>query len=106
MAQFLVINLARLEGKISRRKDSRTTLRIRLVSYCQLLPMRLKLDDMELKCYSAACGCNIRFSLYDHLCNPFYLLFIAGTGYQLRYVYYNNDSGIVVKYITGTSNLL
>jgi hypothetical protein len=29
-----------------------------------------------------------------------------GTGYQLRYVYHNNDSGIVVEYITGTSNLL
>jgi hypothetical protein len=41
---------------------------------------------------------------YDHLylnhsyCNTY------GTGYQLRYVYHNNDSGIVVEYITGTSN--
>jgi hypothetical protein len=106
MAQFLVIKLARLEGKRSRRKDSRTTLQIRLVSYCQLLPVRLKLDDMDPKCYSAASGYNIRFSLYDHLCNSFYLLFIAGTGYQLCYVYYNNDSGIVVEYIIDTSNLL
>jgi hypothetical protein len=29
---------------------------------------------------------------------------IYGTGYQLRYVYHNNDSGIVVEYITGTLN--
>jgi hypothetical protein len=51
--------------------------------------------------------CNfVRFGLYDHLCNPLYLLLIAGTGYQLCYVYHNNDSGIVVEYITGTSNLL
>jgi hypothetical protein len=35
-ALSLAINLARLEGEKSRRKDSLTTLRIRLVSYCQL----------------------------------------------------------------------
>jgi hypothetical protein len=106
MALFLVINLVRLEEERSRRKDSRMTLRIRLVSYCRLLPVRLKLDDMDPKCYSAASGCNIRFGLYDHLCNPFYLLFIAGTGYQLCYVYHNNNFVIIVEYITDTSNLL
>jgi hypothetical protein len=31
---------------------------------------------------------------------------VYGTGYQLRYVYRNNGSGIAVEYITGTSNLL
>jgi hypothetical protein len=31
---------------------------------------------------------------------------VYGTGYQLRYVYHNNDSGIAVEYITGTSNLI
>jgi hypothetical protein len=30
---------------------------------------------------------------------------VYGTGYQLRYVYHNNDSGIVMECITGTSNL-
>jgi hypothetical protein len=35
-ALSLAINLARLEGERSRKKDSRTTLRIRLVSYCRL----------------------------------------------------------------------
>jgi hypothetical protein len=30
---------------------------------------------------------------------------VDGTGYQLRYVYRNNGSGITVEYITGTSNL-
>jgi hypothetical protein len=29
---------------------------------------------------------------------------VYGTGYQLRYVYHNNDSRIVVEYITGTLN--
>jgi hypothetical protein len=36
MALSLAINLARLEGERSRRKDSWMTLRIRLVSYCRL----------------------------------------------------------------------
>jgi hypothetical protein len=36
MALSLAINLARLEGEKSRRKNSLTTLRIRLVSYCRL----------------------------------------------------------------------
>jgi hypothetical protein len=31
---------------------------------------------------------------------------IAGTCYELCYVYHNNDSGIMVKYVTVTSNLL
>jgi hypothetical protein len=31
---------------------------------------------------------------------------VYGYGYQLRYVYRNNGSGIAVEYITGTSNLL
>jgi hypothetical protein len=31
---------------------------------------------------------------------------VYGTGYQLRYVYRNIVPGIVVEYITGTSNLL
>jgi hypothetical protein len=30
---------------------------------------------------------------------------VYGTGYQLRYVYRNNGSGIAVEYITGTLNL-
>jgi hypothetical protein len=68
--------------------------------------VRLKLDDMDPKCYSATYSCNVRFGLYDHLCNPFYLLFIAGTGYQLCDVYHNNDVGIVMEYITSTLNLL
>jgi hypothetical protein len=75
----LAINLARLEGGISRRKDPLTALRIRLVSYCWLLPVRLKLDDMDPKYYSAAYWCNVRFGPYDHLCNPFYLLLMAVT---------------------------
>jgi hypothetical protein len=44
--------------------------------------------------------------MYDNLCNPFCLLFIAGIGYQLYYVYYNNNSDIVVKYITDTFGFL
>jgi hypothetical protein len=31
---------------------------------------------------------------------------VYGTGYQLRYVYHNNDSRIVVECIPGISNLL
>jgi hypothetical protein len=41
------------------------------------LPVRLKLDNMDPKCYSAACWCNVRFGLCDHLCNPLYLLLMA-----------------------------
>jgi hypothetical protein len=36
MALSLAINLARLEGEISRTKDPLTALQIRLVSYCRL----------------------------------------------------------------------
>jgi hypothetical protein len=79
MALSLAIYLARLEGERSWRKDSLTALRIRLVSYCRLLPVRLKFVDMDPKCYSAAYWCIVRFGRYDHLCNPFYLLLMAVT---------------------------
>jgi hypothetical protein len=39
---------------------------------------------------------------YDHLYLNYSYCNVYGTGYQLRYVYHNNDSGIVVEYITGT----
>jgi hypothetical protein len=41
--------------------------------------VRLKLDNMDPKCYSATCWCNVRFGLCDHLCNPLYLLLMAMT---------------------------
>jgi hypothetical protein len=34
---------------------------------------------MDPKCYSAAYWWNVRFGLYDHLCNPFYLVLMAVT---------------------------
>jgi hypothetical protein len=43
---------------------------------------------------------------YDHLYLDHSYCNIYGTGYQLCYVYHNNDSGIVVEYITGISNSL
>jgi hypothetical protein len=43
---------------------------------------------------------------YDHLYLNHPYCNIYETGYRLRYVYHNNDSGILVEYITGTLNLL
>jgi hypothetical protein len=43
---------------------------------------------------------------YDHLYLNHPYCNIYGTGYQLCYVYHNNDSGIMVEYIMGTMNLL
>jgi hypothetical protein len=55
--------------------------------------------------YSAAIlCCNINLVAMA-ICNWNYSYCnIYGTGYQLRYVYHNNDSGIMVEYITCTLN--
>jgi hypothetical protein len=41
---------------------------------------------------------------YDHLYLNHSYCNVYGTGYQLHYVCHNNDSGIVMEHITGTSN--
>jgi hypothetical protein len=43
---------------------------------------------------------------YDHLYLNHSYCNIYETGYQLRYVYHNNNFEIMVEYITGTLNLL
>jgi hypothetical protein len=79
MVVSLAINLARLEGERSWRKDIQTTLRIRLVSYCLLCLCGWSLTIWTQSVISAACWCNVRFGLCDHLCNPLYLLLMAMT---------------------------
>jgi hypothetical protein len=48
--------------------------------------------------------CNMNLVSMTMVFEPSYCN-VYGTGYQLRYVYRNNGSGIAVEYITGTSNL-
>jgi hypothetical protein len=79
MALSLAINLARLEGENSRRKESLTTLRIRLVSYCLLCLCGWSLTIWTQSVILLHVDIMWRFCLCDHLCNPLYLPLIAMT---------------------------